>query len=147
MKIRHRIKTRTAAAACVILALASCGEQPSGKAGPSVKASDVTNFKNTELYRTDLMDVPGKEVIVRLVEIPAGMTMPKHTHPGDEFVYAVEGSSFLLIAGQPEKTFKQGEVVHVPPRVVHTGGTKTAAGRFVVFQIHDKGKPERTIVE
>ena len=147
MRRVKRMRALIASCLILILALAGCGEQPSGKAGPSAKPSGVTNFKNTELYRTDLADVPGKEVIVRLVEIPAGMTMPKHTHPGDEFVYAVEGSSFLLIAGQPEKTFKQGEVVHVPPRVVHTGGTKTAAGRFVVFQIHDKGKPERTIVE
>lgn len=48
------------------------------------------------LIRTDLqqhdLSVPGREVIQVRVELAPGVVFPRHTHPGDEIVYVLEGS-------------------------------------------------------
>ena len=47
-------------------------------------------IRRTDLQRHDL-GVPGREVIQVIVELEPGTTAPRHSHPGEEIVYVVEG--------------------------------------------------------
>ena len=44
----------------------------------------------TELQRYDL-SIPGREVIQVRVDLDPGVTFPKHSHPGEEIIYVLEG--------------------------------------------------------
>ena len=86
--------------------------------------------------------VPGYVTIIVEAEIEAGVTVARHTHPGIESAYVVEGGLDLPIEGQPIRTLKPGDGFVVPPNTPHAGGkngdqkTKIAS-TYVV----EKGKP------
>jgi quercetin dioxygenase-like cupin family protein len=86
--------------------------------------------------------VPGYVTIIVEAEIEAGVTVARHTHPGIESAYIVEGGLDLPIEGQPIRTLKPGDGFVVPPNTPHAGGkngdqkTKIAS-TYVV----EKGKP------
>ena len=48
-------------------------------------------IKRTDLQRHDL-SVPGREVVQVRVDIAPGVVAHRHSHPGEEIVYAIEGS-------------------------------------------------------
>lgn len=54
-----------------------------------------------------------------LVEFAPGVSFPRHSHPGEEFVYVVEGSLEYQLDGKPPVTLKAGEVLFIPDGAVH----------------------------
>ena len=76
------------------------------------------------------LSVPGREVIQSRVDI--GPEAPvKHTHPGEEIIYILEGSLEYQIEGQPPRTFNADEALTVPAGAVHAvrnAGSGNAAG-------------------
>jgi quercetin dioxygenase-like cupin family protein len=97
--------------------------------------------KRTELQRHDL-SVPGREVIQMRVEIDAGVTLPMHSHPGEEIVYVLEGTWDFQVEGKGTRTLKAGDVAFVPAGVQH--GVKnvgSSAGSVLVTYVVEKGKP------
>lgn len=44
----------------------------------------------------------GKEVIVNKLVVPPNTTFPKHWHPGEEFIYVLEGRAIVWQEGKPE---------------------------------------------
>jgi len=97
----------------------------------------------TELLRTDLAGMEGKELIVQLVEVAPGAATGRHYHPGPEVAYVLDGSGLLEIDGRPPVPSKAGEVNYIPARQVHEGRNASPAAplRLVVFRIHEKGQP------
>src|ERR1700680_502509 len=61
--------------------------------------------QNTGIQRTIVktadVSVPGREGIVARVEIAPGAYAGRHTHPGDELSYIMEGQGEILMEGQP----------------------------------------------
>ncbi len=95
----------------------------------------------TDLQRHDL-SVPGREVIQALVELAPGVVAPKHTHPGEEIIYVVEGLLEYEVEGKPPVTLKAGDVLFIPYGVVHSAknvGT-TKAAELATYVV-EKGKP------
>lgn len=107
------------------------------KAGPQIET----------VLRSDLVSADDLEVIVSVVDIPAGTTLPKHHHPGEEFIYVVDGSGTLWLDGQGDTVVSAGEAVKVPFEHIHTAITGDGPMRAVVFRVHRKGEPERVLVE
>jgi quercetin dioxygenase-like cupin family protein len=104
------------------------------------------------LWRTDLqrqdLSVPGREVVQSRVDIGPEAPLVKHTHPGEEIIYILEGSLEYQIEGQPPKTFNAGEALTVPAEVVHAvrnvgSGNAAELATYVV----EKGKPLLTLAE
>ena len=57
-----------------------------------------------DLQRHDL-SVPGREVVQVRVELAPGVSFPKHTHPGEEIIYVLEGTwsiSSMATAGHAQ---------------------------------------------
>ena len=68
--------------------------------------------------REDL-SAPGREVIQVLVEFAPGVAFPRHSHPGEELVYVVEGSLVYELDGRPPVTLAAGDVLFIPAGAVH----------------------------
>jgi quercetin dioxygenase-like cupin family protein len=118
----------------------------SGLALDVVRAQQA-GIKRTDLQRHDL-SVPGREVIQVLVEFAPGVLFPKHSHPGEEIVYVVEGLLEYALEGRPPVTLKAGEVLFIPagtPHAVTNLGSGNAAE--LATYIVEKGKPLLTVVK
>ncbi len=97
--------------------------------------------KRTDLQRHDL-SIPGREVVQALVEIAPGVVAPRHSHPGEEIIYVVEGVLEYQLDGKPAVTLKAGEVLFVPAGVIHAAKNVGAGnGAELATYIVEKGKP------
>lgn len=85
---------------------------------------------------------PGYVTLLVDIEIEAGVTIGRHTHPGIESAYMLEGGFDLPIEGQPTRSFKPGDAIIVPANTPHAGGKNgDKKSRLVVTYILEKGKP------
>ena len=76
------------------------------------------------------------------VELAPGAVAPKHSHPGEEIIYVLEGTFEYEVEGKPPMTLKAGDVLFIPHRTVHAAknvGSVTAAE--LATYIVEKGKP------
>lgn len=72
----------------------------------------------------------------------------RHTHPGEEIIYILEGALEYQIEGQPTRTCNAGEALTVPAGVVHAvrnagGGNAAELATYVV----ERGKPVISLAE
>ena len=95
----------------------------------------------TDLQRHDL-SAPGREVIQVRVGFAPGVTAPRHSHPGEEIVYVIEGVIEYRLDGQPPVTLKAGEVLFVPAGVIH-GAKNVGSGDAAELATYvvEKDKP------
>jgi quercetin dioxygenase-like cupin family protein len=103
--------------------------------------------RRIDLQRHDL-SVPGREVIQTIVELAPGTTAPRHTHPGEEIIYVLEGTWEYTLEGKPPMTLKAGDVLFIPAGAIHSArnvGTGRAAE--LATYIVEKGKPLITVVQ
>jgi quercetin dioxygenase-like cupin family protein len=86
--------------------------------------------------------VPGYVTISVEAEIDAGATVARHTHPGIESGYILEGGLDLPIDGQSTRTLKPGDVFQVPAGTPHAGGKPgDKKTRIAITYVVEKGKP------
>ena len=105
-------------------------------------------IRRTDLQRNDL-SIPGREVIQTIVELDPGVKSSRHTHPGEEIVYVLEGAPLEYeVEGKAPVTLKPGEVLFIPSGTTHSArnvGTTKAAE--LATYIVEKGKPLLTEVK
>ena len=103
----------------------------------------AANIKRTPLQK---FDVPGAnmETVVAIAEIIPNVDIGRHTHPGIESAYVLEGDMVLKIAGQPDRAVKPGDSWQVPVGVVHDGRTGAKGAKIIVTYVVEKGKPLAT---
>lgn len=102
-------------------------------------------FTRVELQRHDL-STPGRETVQVRAEFSPGGMVGKHTHPGEEVAYVLEGTIELEVEGK-SRTLKAGDSFFVPAGTVHAAknGGSTAA-KVLATYIVEKGKPLATQV-
>ncbi len=111
------------------------------------QAQKQADIKRTDLQRNDL-SVPGREVVQVRVDIPAGTAFPKHSHPGEEIVYMIEGVLEYHLEGRPPITLKAGEVLFIPAGTVHAvKNVGSGNGAELAMYIVEKGKPLLTLAK
>jgi len=104
-------------------------------------------FKRVELQKHDL-SVPGREVVQARAEFEPGAAIGKHTHPGDEIGYVLEGTLELEVAGKPNATVKAGDAFFVPAGTIHAAkNTGSAEAKVLATYVVEKGKPLATMVK
>jgi quercetin dioxygenase-like cupin family protein len=112
-----------------------------------VTPAQQPGIKRTDLQRHDL-SAPGREVIQVLVEFAPGVVFPKHSHPGEEIVYVVEGVLEYQLDGKPPLTLKAGEVLFIPAGAIHAAkNVGSGDGAELATYIVEKGKPLVTVVK
>jgi len=112
-----------------------------------VARAQQAGIKRTDLQRHDL-SVPGREAVQVRVDIDPGVAFGRHTHPGEEIIYVLDGSLEYDIEGKPPMTLKAGDVLFIPAGTIHAAknvGTVTASE--LATYIVEKGKPLLTLVK
>jgi quercetin dioxygenase-like cupin family protein len=98
-------------------------------------------LKRTDLQRHDL-SIAGREVVQVRVDIAPGVAAPRHSHPGEEIVYAIEGSLEYQLEGQPPVTLHAGEVLFIPAGTIHAvKNVGSGNGAELATYVVEKGKP------
>ena len=112
-----------------------------------VAKAQQAGTKRIDLQRHDL-SVPGREVIQTIVEIDPGVTSSRHTHPGEEIIYVLEGAPLeYQVEGKPSVTLKPGDVLFIPAGTVHAAkNVGSRKGAELATYIVEKGKPLLTEV-
>ena len=100
-------------------------------------------IKRTEVLKTEMAGMEGKEAHMWVAEIAPGAATGKHAHPTPRFVYVMAGSVTLEIEGKSSQTFKAGEGFQEMPDVVHnfSNASTTEAATALGLQIAGKGQP------
>jgi len=112
-----------------------------------VTPAQQAGIKRTDLQRHDL-GVPGREVVQVRVELAPGVAFGKHTHPGEEIIYMLEGSLEYEVEGRPPITLRAGDVLFIPARTVHAArNTGRSNGAELATYVVEKGKPLLTMVK
>ena len=99
------------------------------------------------MLRAPITISDGLEVIVSDVIIPPNATVPRHYHPGEEFVYVIEGYAVHVEQDKPDRILKAGDAYVIPPNAEHAPRGGPDGARAIVFRVHVAGKPERVLVE
>ena len=101
-------------------------------------------FTRTVIQQSDL-SVPGRESVTAIAEFQPAATVGRHTHPGEEIGYVLEGTIVLEQDGKPPVTLGAGKTFFIPAGTIHNA-TNSGAGRARVLAnyIVEKGKPVAT---
>src|SRR3989442_10326082 len=106
-----------------------------------VSAQQQPGTRRTDLQRHDL-SVPGREVVQVRVDIAPGAAFPRHTHPGEEIIYVIEGLIEYQVEGKPPMTLKAGEVLFIPAGTIHAAkNVGSGSGAELATYVVEKGKP------
>jgi quercetin dioxygenase-like cupin family protein len=106
----------------------------------SQQAAQPQPIKRTILEKHD---VPGTalESVLGTAEIAPNAAFDRHTHPGIENGYILEGSLTLNAEGQPTRQLKAGDSSFIPAGVVHWGNAGPSGARVLAVWVVEKGKP------
>lgn len=97
-------------------------------------------IKRTPLQK---FDVPGTnyETVIGIAELPPNANVGRHTHPGPESGYLLEGEFTLLVEGQPPLVVKAGDSYKVPAGAIHDARSGDKGAKVIATYVVEKGKP------
>jgi quercetin dioxygenase-like cupin family protein len=107
---------------------------------PPAMTQQTQTIKRTPLQK---FDVPGTayETVIGIAEITPNAMIGRHTHPGPESGYMLDGEMVLMIDGQPEKTLRAGDSYQIPAGAVHDGKSGPKGAKVIATYVVEKGKP------
>ena len=94
------------------------------------------------LMTKELAGISGKEGVMLTVEYAPGASSPSHRHNAHTFVYVLEGSLVMQVAGGKEVTVGPGETFYETPDDIHAvsrNASNSKPAKFLVFFVKDKG--------
>lgn len=112
--------------------------EASAQAAPPAATAGVTR----KILSQSDGPTPGYVTLLVEATIDAGVPVARHTHPGIESAYVMEGGFELPIQGQATRTLKPGDGFQIPAETPHAGGKPgTAKSRILITYVVEKGKP------
>ncbi len=129
--------------AAVLASTIAAGMATSQGLRAQAQLEQVPKEKITSLIKTKLVGVEGKEVNIVHISVPPGFATERHFHPGQLFLYVLEGSVTIEMEGDAPLKLGPGDVVEEPPGrpMVGKNLSSTHGAKLLVFQIGEKGKP------
>jgi quercetin dioxygenase-like cupin family protein len=125
-----RVSSLVLAAAALALALGASAQ------APGIKRTLTQKF-----------DIPAgdREAVQAVAEIAKGASAGRHTHPGPEFGYVLDGTSVLEVDGEAPRTLKAGDYYLIPAGKIHDAkGTGENGVKVLATYLVEKGKPLST---
>jgi quercetin dioxygenase-like cupin family protein len=107
-----------------------------------VAMAQQSGIKRTPLQKVDFPD--GYNVITAIAEVPAGGASGRHTHPGVETGYVLDGELELDVDGQAPVIVKAGESYQIPAGAVHNAKAGDKPFKVLGIYIVDNTKPLAT---
>jgi quercetin dioxygenase-like cupin family protein len=131
---------RTPILACVAAGIAATVCAGSLQAQQPAGAEPPQTAKRTFLQT---FDVPGGdyETIIGMSEFAPNASIGRHSHPGPEGGYVLQGGGAILVDGQPPLALKAGQSYKVAPGVAHDVRSGAEGMKLIVTWVVEKGKP------
>jgi quercetin dioxygenase-like cupin family protein len=114
---------------------------------PELAWAQQAGIKRTDLQRHNL-SAPGREAVQVRVDFEPGAAFGRHTHPGEEIIYVLEGALEYQVEGKPPMTLKAGDVLFIPAGTIHAAknvGSVTASE--LATYVVEKDKPLVSLVK
>lgn len=130
---RFAASSKLVAAITIAIAVSASAQPP---AAPGAKV--------TPLLTKPLVGVDGKEGLMVVVEYPPGVASAAHRHNANTFVYVLEGSVVMQVAGGAEMTLTAGQTFYESPSDVHTvsrNASDSKPAKILVLLVKDVGAP------
>ena len=87
------------------------------------------------------IDFPaGYTTVTAIVELAPGSCSGRHTHPGIDSGFVMQGDFVLKVDGKPEQTFKAGDSFETQPLMPHDA-CSVSGTKLVDTWVIEKGKP------
>ena len=87
------------------------------------------------------IDFPaGYTTVTAIVELAPGSCSGRHTHPGIDTGFVMQGDFVLKMDGKPEQTFKAGDSFETTPQMPHDG-CSVSGTKLVDTWVIERGKP------
>jgi quercetin dioxygenase-like cupin family protein len=105
--------------------------------------SDNAIAQQTGIKRTVLRSVdfpPGYTTVTAIVELAPGTCSGRHTHPGFDSGYVMQGDFVLKVDGKPDQTLKAGDSYETQPLVPHDA-CSVSGNKLIDTFVIEKGKP------
>ncbi len=108
-------------------------------AGAGIAIAQQSGIKRTPLQKLDFP--AGYNTVTAIAEVPAGGAAGRHTHPGAETGYVLEGELELVIDGQPPMKIKAGESYQIPEGAIHDAKAGDKPFKVLGVYIVKAGEP------
>ena len=128
--------------ALLISAPAALGDDAKPAAAPAA----TPGVKRTVLQKFDVQGTTFETTVMK-VEFEPNFEIARHTHPGNEASYILDGEITLMLEGEEPKVMKAGETTMFPAGLAHGGKTGPKGVVFLNTYVLEKGKPFLTKVE
>ena len=103
------------------------------------QAAQTSGVTRTVVQTTDL-DERTTTMLV-MADIAAGATVARHTHPGIESTYVIDGAFELSVHGMPDRKLKIGDGVQIAPGAPHSVKNGDRPTKLAITYVVEKGKP------
>ncbi len=107
-------------------------------------ASAAQQSAATVLLQTDLPDIEGREAVVLEVVYPPGVASASHRHNAHTFVYVLEGTVEMQVAGGELLKLVAGQTFYETPNDIHSvsrNASDTEPAKILVVFIKQAGAP------
>ena len=108
---------------------------------PAIAVSAIA--QQPAIKRTVLrsIDYPaGYTTVTVMVEVAPGACTGRHTHPGIDSGYVIQGDFVLKVDAKPEQTFKAGDSFETQPLMPHDA-CSVSGTKLVDTWVIERGKP------
>jgi len=108
---------------------------------PGTAVAQQQGITRTVLQHHDL-STPGQETVQARIDFAPGTAFGKHTHPGEEIIYVLEGQLEYQVENKPPVMLKAGDVLFIPAGTVHAARnlSNSNAAELATYVVK-KGKP------
>lgn len=105
----------------------------------SAAVAQQGGIKRTPLQKIEFPK--GYNVVTVVAEIPPDTLAGRHTHPGVDTGYVLDGSGTLLVEGKPDQALKVGDSYAVPAGVPHDVKSGPNGFKIMAVYVVEEGKP------
>ena len=110
-------------------------------------SAQLTGLGRVDLLKED-SSAPGRELVQVRVDFPPGVHAGRHSHPGEEIAFVLEGTLQYQIDGQPPVTLKAGQSFFIPAGAIHSArNVDSGASKELATYVVEKGKPIVTLAK
>lgn len=111
-----------------------------GLMGPLAQAQS-SGLGRTDVLQHDL-GIAGREVVQVRVDFAPGVLAARHSHPGVEVAYVLDGTIEYQIDGKQPLTLKTGDALFIPDGAIHSARNvgEGKASELATYFV-EKGKP------
>ena len=105
------------------------------------QATAPAPIKRTVLQRVDVPGSPNYETVTGIAEIAPNVNIGRHTHPGAETGYLIEGAMTLIVEGKAPVALKAGDSYQIPVNAIHDAKSTEGGVKVLAVYIVEKGRP------